>query len=214
MKRLYWCIAVFIVGMALGTMLAPPIVTAMKPLPNGTTTLTWEGPGEIITEAIEVSGTKKDATVTVRGPGREFSDEISRYTAETTRGLVFLFPFEPDRRSFRFYDPAGGTQGTVDYVDPGYVDGLRTYEFHGTFDGGDYHAERAFEVERRTGTLLRATWETPEGAFTLDSATQDAQLQLAHDRVRLLKLLQFLAWLGKFIAFIAAVSGVVIFVRR
>lgn len=211
MKRLYWCIAVFVVGMVLGTMVAPPIVTAMKPLKNGVTTLTWTGG---VTEEIEVAGAKKDATVTVRGSGGEFSDEISRYTAETSRGLVFLFPFEPDRRSFRFYDPAGDAQGTVDYVGPGRVDGLRTYEFHGTFDGDGYHAERTFEVERRTGTLVGATWETADGTHTLDDATRAAQLSLAHDRVRVLKFLQFLAWLGGFMAVVAAAAGVVIFVRR
>lgn len=213
MKRLYWCIAVFVLGMVLGTMLAPPIVSSMKPLANGTTTLTWEGPAGPVTEHIEVSGAKKDATVTVRGPGGEFTDEISRYTAETSRGLVFLFPFEPDRRSFRFYDPVGDAQGTVDYVDPGTVDGLRTYQFHGTFDDDDYHAERTLEVERRTGTLLRATWKTPEGTYQFDEATASAQLERAHDRVRVLKILQFLAWLGRFIAFLAAVVGVVIFAR-
>lgn len=195
-------------------MLAPPIVSSMKPLANGTTTLTWEGPAGPVTEHIEVSGAKKDATVTVRGPGGEFTDEISRYTAETTRGLVYLFPFKPDRRSFRFYDAAGDVQGTIDYVGPGETSGLRTYEFHGTFAGQNYRADRTFEVEHRTGTLLRATWETDEGTYSLDSATQQAQLDTANSRVRLLKVLQFLAWLGKFIAFLAAVVGVVIFARR
>ena len=204
----------FVFGVVLGTFLAPPIVSAMKPLGNGTTTFTWEGPGEPVTVDVEISGAKKDATATVRGPAGEFTDEISRYTAETSRGLVFLFPFEPDRRSFRFYDPVGDAEGTVDYVDPSEVDGLRTYQFHGTFDGEGYHAERTFEVERRTGTLLSATWETPEGTYQFDDATASAQLERAHDRVRLLKLLQFLAWLGKFIAFIAAAVGVVLFVRQ
>ena len=210
MKRLYWCIAVFILGMVLGTMVAPPIVGAMKPLANGTTTLTWEGPGEPVTEEIEVTGAKKDTTVTVTWPGGEFTAEISRYTAETTRGLVFLFPFEPDRRSFRFYDPASDAQGTVDYVGPSEIDGLKTYTYHGLIDA----TEHTLQVERRTGTLLRATRETPDGTYSLDNATQAAQLDAAHDRVRVLKLLQFLAWLGKFIAFIAAAVGVVIFVRR
>lgn len=213
MKRLYWCVAVFIVGMVLGTMVAPPIVTAMKPLDNGVTELGWTGPADI-TEEIEVSGAKKDATITVRGPGGEFRDEISRYTAETSRGLVFLFPFEPDRRSFRVYDPVGDAQGTVDYVGPGTVDGLRTYEFHGTFEGEDYHAERTFVVERRTGTLVGATWETADGSFTLDDGTRATQLALAHDRVRVLKFLQFLAFMGAFMAVLAAAVGVVIFVRR
>ena len=194
-------------------MIAPPIVTSMKPLDNGLTELTWSGPGEL-NEEIEISGGKKDSTLTVRGPGGEFSDEVSRYTAETTRGLVFFFPFEPDRRSFRFYDPAGDAQGTVDYVDPGEIEGLKTYVFHGAFDGDDYHAERTFEVERRTGTVLRATWETSDGTYTLDQATQAAQLEHAHSQVRLLKFLQVLAWLGGFIAFVAAATGVVIFVRR
>lgn len=216
MKRLYWCVAVFIIGMVLGTMIAPPITLAMKPLDNGTTTLTWDGPGGPITQEIEVSGAQKDATVTVRSAGGEFSDEISRYTAETSRGLVFLFPFQPDRRSFRFYDPASDTQGTVDYVGPSQIDGLRTYTYHGTFDGADggKRSERTLEVDRRTGTLLRATWETPEGTYTLDDATAAAQLAHAHDRVRVLKILQVLAWLGKFTAFCAAVAGVVIFARR
>lgn len=213
MKRLYWCVAVFVVGVVLGTMVAPPIVTAMKPLKNGVTTLTWTGPGKV-TEDIEITGPKKDATVTVRGPGGEFSDEISRHTAETSRGLVFHFPFEPDRRSFRFYDPVGDVQGTVDYVGPGKVDGLRTYEFHGAFEGEVYHAERTFVVERRTGTLVGATWETADGSFTLDDGTRATQLALAHDRVRVLKFLQFLAFLGAFMAVLAAAVGVVIFVRR
>lgn len=199
--------------MVLGTMVAPPIVAAMKPLKNGVTTLTWTGPGEV-SEDIEIAGTKNNATVTVRGPGGEFSDEISRHTAETPRGLVFLFPFEPDRRSFRVYDPAGDAQGTVDYVGPGKVDGLRTYEFHGTFDSDGYHAERTFVVERRTGTLLDAAWETTDGTHTLDDVTRATQLSLAHDRVRVLKILQFLAWLGGFMAVVAAGVGVVIFVRR
>ena len=209
MKRLYWCIALFIFGMVLGTLVAPPIIGSMKPLANGTTTLTWDGPKKVTTE-IEVDGAKKDAHVTVRGQGREFTDEISRYTAETSRGLVFLFPYGPDRRSFRFYDPVTETQGTVDYVGPGEVADLRTYVFHGTLDG----QERTFEVERKTGTLLRATWETAEGTYTLDSATEQSLIDAATHKTRILKLLQILTWLGKFIAFIAAVTGVVFFVRR
>ena len=69
----------------------------MKPLANGEHVVEWS---DGTREVFNVTGPKKDAMVTV---GDEQMD-ISRYSMETPHGLVFFFPWEPEHRSFAFYD--------------------------------------------------------------------------------------------------------------
>ena len=62
MKRLWWCLAVFVLSVALGNFVAPPVISSMKPLANGEHVVEWsDGTREVFT----VTGPKKDAMVTV-----------------------------------------------------------------------------------------------------------------------------------------------------
>lgn len=213
MKRFWWCVAVFVIAIALGNFVAPPVISSMKPLSNGTYQVQWAGPEtvtETMTQTFEVSGGKKNASVRIG----DYEAEISRYTAETDRGLVFFFPWEPDKRSFAFYDVEGDATAPLDYIGPGTVDGMRTLEFAGTFTGAGYEAQRTFSVERRSGTVVGATWTVDGATYTLAPAFEAEQIAAAHSTVRILWWLQLLAWVGRFVAFLAAVTGVVLFVRR
>lgn len=180
----------FVIAVALGNFVAPPLIGAMKPLDNGTYTFEWSD-GSV--ETFEVSGPPKAARIT----GDGLDAEISRYSGETDRGLVFFFPWQPDRRSYDIYD---GTR--VDYVGPGTVSGMRTLRFSG--------GERTFEVERRTGSLIDAT----RGALHLSPATRDRLVSEAASKVRVLRWLQLLAFVARLVAFVAAVVGVVLLVRK
>lgn len=175
----------------------------MKPLANGEHAVEWsDGTREVFT----VTGPKKDAMVTV---GDE-QMEISRYSMETPHGLVFFFPWEPEHRSFAFYDVPTATTAPLDYVGRVEVDGLRALRFSGEFG----EATRTFDVERRTGGVVAATRTGPAGEVTLAASTQDALVNKAASRARILWWLQFLALASRVLAVLAAAMGLILLVRR
>jgi len=203
MKRLWWCLAVFVLSVALGNFVAPPVISSMKPLANGEHVVEWsDGTGEVFT----VTGPKKDAMVTV---GDE-QMEISRYSMETPHGLVFFFPWEPEHRSFAFYDAPTATTAPLDYVGRVEVDGLRALRFSGEFG----EVTRTFDVERRTGSVMAATRTSADGEVTLAASTQDKLVDEASSRARILWWLQFLALASRVIAVLAAATGLILLVRR
>lgn len=175
----------------------------MKPLANGEHVVEWsDGTREVFT----VTGPKKDAMVTV---GDEQMD-ISRYSMETPHGLVFFFPWEPEHRSFAFYDAPTATTAPLDYVGLVEVDGLRALRFSGEFG----EVTRTFDVERRTGGVVAATRTTADGEVTLAASTQDKLVDEASSRARILWWLQFLALASRVIAVLAAATGLILLVRR
>ncbi|PMC64917.1 hypothetical protein CJ203_02535 [Corynebacterium tuscaniense] len=212
MKRLWWCLAVFVLSIALGNFVAPPVIGSMKPLANGEHVVEWS---DGTREVFNVTGPKKDAMVTV---GDE-QMEISRYSMETPHGLVFFFPWEPEHRSFAFYDVPTGTTVPLDYLGRVEVDGLRALRFSGEFGATDSAdspdpVTRTFDVERRTGRVVAATRTTADGEVTLAASTQDKLVDEATSRVRILWWLQFLALAGRVLAVLAAIMGLIILVRR
>ncbi len=184
----------------------------MKPLANGEHVVEWS---DGTREVFNVTGPKKDAMVTV---GDE-QMEISRYSMETPHGLVFFFPWEPEHRSFAFYDVPTGTTAPLDYVGRVEVDGLRALRFSGEFGATDSadspdRVTRTFDVERRTGRVVAATRTTADGEVTLAASTQDKLVDETTSRVRILWWLQFLALAGRVLAVLAAIMGLIILVRR
>ena len=190
-------------SVALGNFVAPPVISSMKPLANGEHVVEWsDGTREVFT----VTGPKKDAMVTV---GDE-QMEISRYSMETPHGLVFFFPWEPEHRSFAFYDAPTATTAPLDYVGRVEVDGLRALRFSGEFG----EVTRTFDVERRTGGVVAATRTSADGEVTLAASTQDKLVDEASSRARILWWLQFLALASRVIAVLAAATGLILLVRR
>lgn len=190
-------------SVALGNFVAPPVISSMKPLANGEHVVEWsDGTREVFT----VTGPKKDAMVTV---GDE-QMEISRHSMETPHGLVFFFPWEPEHRSFAFYDAPTDTTAPLDYVGRVEVDGLRALRFSGEFG----EVTRTFDVERRTGGVVAATRTSADGEVTLAASTQDKLVDEASSRARILWWLQFLALASRVIAVLAAVTGLILLVRR
>ena len=190
-------------SVALGNFVAPPVISSMKPLANGEHVVEWsDGTREVFT----VTGPKKDAMVTV---GDE-QMEISRYSMETSHGLVFFFPWEPEHRSFAFYDAPTDTTAPLDYVGRVEVDGLRALRFSGEFG----EVTRTFDVERRTGGVVAATRTSADGEVTLAASTQDKLVRDASSRARILWWLQFLALASRVIAVLAAATGLILLVRR
>nr|VDG64242.1 Uncharacterised protein [Streptococcus thermophilus] len=180
----------FIIAVALGNFVAPPVIGAMKLIDNGTYSLTWDDGSK---DTFDVSGPRKSARIT----GDGIDAEISRVSGETNHGQVIFFPWEPDRRSYDIYD---GTR--VDYIGPGTAHGMRTLRFSG--DG------RTYEIERRTGTLIDAT----NGPTRLSPDTRTHKVAEAKSKVRVLWWLQLLAVVARFVALAAAVTGMVLLVRR
>lgn len=207
MKRLWWCLAVFVFGVALGNFLAPPVISAMKPLDNGAYEVEWS---DDTREVFVVSGPEKKAVVNVRGEEME----ISRSSMETPLGLVFFFPWQPEHRSFPFFDAETGLSAPLDYVGPTEIAGLRALRFSGTFDTEEGQVTRTFDVERRTGRVLDASRTTSAGTVTLAESTKSMLIDDASSLTRTLWWLQFLTLLGRLFAVSAVVVGVVTLVRR
>lgn len=215
-----WCAAVFVIAVILGNVPAPLIINFLKPVEEGTTELTWtSGLKEHISLIDDSSKSAPSATVTTTFPGARDEDTrtIDIDNATGPDGQVFFFPFEPQRRSVKYWDAYGQTSGVLDYVGPGEGQPLsspESYVFSGSFSGEDYEAERTVEVDAKTGKVLDMTW-THDGIE--DRLTPETVAALEDDVVpehRLLLALQILALTMRLVAIIALVWGVVLFVRR
>ena len=157
--------------------------------------------------------------------GRSITDtrHVDVDNATGPDGQVFFFPYEPQRRSVKYWDAYGQVTGILDYTGPGEGQSMaspETYVFAGEFaqpaEPGEhaYQARRTVEVDAKTGRVVDMTWER-DG--TTDRLTEDTRAALAEPverEHRLLKALQVLAIAMRLVALIALAWGVVLFARR
>ncbi|MBG6122863.1 hypothetical protein [Corynebacterium aquatimens] len=223
-----WCAAVFALAVILGNFLAPPIIGSLKPLDPGTVDLRWTSG---IDEHITLIDAPKNAspplgTVETSFSGADSSGADSRRTdsrkvdidnATGPDGQVFFFPFEPQRRSVKYWDAYGQVTGVLDYVGPGEGQPMSspvTYIFSGDFARDGYAASRTVEVDAKTGRVVDMTWEHDGITDQLDEETRNALAAPIQREHQLLKALQIFALSMRLVAAIALICGVVLGVRR
>ncbi|WKD58264.1 hypothetical protein CAPI_08690 [Corynebacterium capitovis DSM 44611] len=206
---------------------APFIIAAQRTLPtSGTESVTYDGPVELTRETILGPGqSRKEVTVDTRIllDGNEYRDSYtanrsSAFPVRDRGGLTYFFPYRPERRSYPYSDPFSLSAVPLDYAGMGSVGGLETYKYRAVIDDGDYHAERIFDLERRTGRVLDETWTVAgglaEGFFRLSEQSRVEALDAARDEVAILRVLQVLAWGTRFVAVLTLVGLAVAFARR
>lgn len=241
-RTLLYAGAIIAVCFALN-LIAPLVISSQRTLTPGTTTMLFDGPSNP-TVTITLTDPEEDAkdgadeeglvaTTEVAGlPGEAeaFTDRFlinptTHYPLGERHGLGVLFPYQPERRSYPFYDFFGASAddhvALLDYVGNGSVGGLETYKYHGTLSGG---VERTVDVERRTGRILSEVWTAPTNAdrgdstdraastdssgsaggevqmWVLAEASKSEALDLARSEVRVLFALQVLALVTRVIA--------------
>lgn len=226
-RKLAWAAGIAVGALAFN--IASPIVIAhQRTMPTGTYAMTFDGPdGEHFTRTTTLE--KSTATDPTTGKDKNiytlsteqtgpnaFTDsfQINPTTAfpeEDRQGLGAYLPYRPERRSYPYYDP--GAQATVplDYLGPGSVGGLDTYQYRATLPDG---TQRTVNAERRTGTLIDETWSLPSGVWALDDASKSAAVDRARSETTWLRALQIMALLTRFVAAIAIVWALVLLARR
>lgn len=245
-RTLLYAGAIIAVCFALN-LIAPLVISSQRTLTPGTTTMLFDGPSNptitiTLTDPEEETKDGADeeglvASTEVTGlPGeaealtdRFLINPTTHYPLGERHGLGVLFPYQPERRSYPFYDFFGDFFGAaaddhvalLDYVGNGSVGGLETYKYHGTLSGG---VERTVDVERRTGRILSEVWTAttntdgadgagpaggsgPTGSgggevqmWVLAEASKSEALDLARSEVRVLFALQVVALVTRVIA--------------
>lgn len=235
-RTLLYAGAIIAVCFALN-LIAPLVISSQRTLTPGTTTMLFDGPSnptvtitltdpeEDAKDGADEEGLVASTEVTgLPGEAEAFTDRFlinptTHYPLGERHGLGVLFPYQPERRSYPFYDFFGAAAADhvalLDYVGNGSVGGLETYKYHGALSGG---VERTVDVERRTGRILSEVWTAPTNAdrgdstdssgsaggevqmWVLAEASKSEALDLARSEVRVLFALQVLALVTRVIA--------------
>lgn len=227
-KRKLACAAGILV-VALACNIASPIVIAyQRPLETGTHSMSFSGPeGQQFTRTTVLeksttqdpdTGKKKDVyTLTTEQDGPEaYTDafQINPTTAfpeKDRHGVGVYLPYRPERRSYPYFDPRSQSTVPLDYLGPGSVGGLETYQYRATLPDD---AQRTVNVERRTGMLVDESWSLPSGVWTLSEASKSDAVDTARGKVAWLRGLQIMALVTRLIAVVALVWALVLLARR
>lgn len=208
-------------------LIAPVVISAQRAMPRPAEfTSTYDGPVPFTVETTLTQGAKKDevdVNARLLIDGTEHRDSYTANAATTfpvrdRGGLTYFFPYQPERRSYPYSDPFSLEAVPMDYVGPGNVAGLETYKYRAEITDGDYRAERIFDLERRTGRVLDETWTTSggpaDGFFRLSDESRARAVDKARSEVAVLRALQVLAWVTRFVAVLTLAWLAVAFARR
>ncbi|WP_157672456.1 porin PorA family protein [Corynebacterium mycetoides] len=229
-RTLVRCLAVLAVCFALN-LISPVVIAAQRTIAPGETRLTtFDGPAELSVETTTSKGAKSgtveiDANIVLDGAARTDS-----YTAAAASsmpvpgrgGVTYYFPYRPERRTYPYSDPFAPQTLTapaaLDYVGPGSVGGLDTYKYRARIATPDYAAERIIDLQTSTGVVLDETWSVERGPatglFRMSEASRAEARAHAAGQVRVLHVLQVLAWVTRFIAVVALAWAAVAVARR
>ncbi|WP_291313941.1 porin PorA family protein [Corynebacterium sp. UBA2622] len=208
-------------------LIAPVVISAQRALPHeGFFASTYDGPVPYAQELTLTRGAKKDEVdinARLLIDGTEHRDSYTANVATTfpvrdRGGLTYFFPYQPERRSYPYSDPFALEAVPADYLGPGNVAGLETYKYRAEISDGGYHAERIFDLERRTGRVLDETWTTSggpaDGFFRLSEDSRAEAVGAARREVGVLRALQVLAWVTRLAAVLTLAWLAVAFARR
>ncbi|OIR44784.1 hypothetical protein BJP08_01240 [Corynebacterium sp. NML140438] len=230
-RRLGICAAIIAVCVALN-FLSPLIINHQRVLAPTESTLLFDGPSALtrtllITEGPSEEHPKKKAltmSATVRNEGTVIAEDsfevnpASAYPTSGRQGLGYVLPYNPERRSYPFYDPLADLVVPLDYLGAGWVADLETYKYTATIDVPEYHAERTIDVERRTGRLLDESWTITrgplKGLYTLSEENKATAASAALHDVHILKSLQVMAFVTRLVSALALFYAFVLLVRR
>lgn len=208
-------------------LVAPVVISAQRALTRPAThTTTFDGPVPFTVETTLTQGAKKDEVDIEARLLIDATEHRDSYTANAATtfpvrdrgGLTYFFPYQPERRSYPYSDPFALEAVPMDYLGPGNVAGLETYKYRAEISDGDYRAERIFDLERRTGRVLDETWTTSggpaEGFFRMSEQSRAEAVEKARQQVFVLRALQWLAWVTRFVAVLTLAWLAVTFARR
>ncbi|WPJ93675.1 hypothetical protein [Corynebacterium sp. UMB2355A] len=133
-RRLGICAAIIAVCVALN-FLSPLIINHQRVLAPTESTLLFDGPSALtrtllITEGPSEEHPKKKAltmSATVRDDGAVIAEDsfevnpASAYPTSGRQGLGYVLPYNPERRSYPFYDPLADLVVPLDYLGAGWV---------------------------------------------------------------------------------------------
>lgn len=228
------CLVVLVVCFALN-LIAPVVIAHQRTIaPNTTTSTTFDGPAPLSIELSTATGPKSgqviiDADIAVDGTRITDSYVVhasSALPAAGRAGLSHVFPYRPERLSYPYSDPFApqtfDNPAHLDYVGPGNVGGLDTYKYRANISGEGYAAERIIDLQVKTGAVLDETWSVehssaggpPTGLYRMSEQSRTAAWEHAAAQVRVLRGLQVLAWVTRFVALVALVWAAVTVARR
>lgn len=226
-RKLAWAAGIVVVALACN--LASPIVIALqRPLETGTQSMRFDGPGveqftrtttlEKSTEQDPDTGKDKDVyTLTTEQDGPEAYTDSFRINPTTAfpekdrHGVGVYLPYRPERRSYPYFDPRSQTTVPLDYLGPGSIGGLETYQYRATLPDD---AQRTINVERRTGMLVDESWSLSSGVWTLSEDSKADAVDTARGKVAWLRALQIMALVTRLIAVVALIWALVLLARR
>lgn len=215
------CLGIAAVCLALN-LLSPVIIGAQRTLAPGTMSMTFDGPTGTLTRTIELTKTPKgldalvriDDSVADHFPINPSSHYPAMLPGQPHRdGLGPLLPYAPERRTYPLFDHTNTTTNKsvpMDYVGTGSVAGLETYKYTARLAD----CTRDVDVERRTGRIVSEVFSCGDGQWVLTESSRSEQLRAAERDVRVLKALQVMAVLTRFVGAAAFVAALVAYARR
>ncbi|WP_165002217.1 porin PorA family protein [Corynebacterium qintianiae] len=229
-RTLAKCLVVLAVCFALN-LIAPVVISQQRTIhPRESRTITFDGPASLTVELTTGKGPKSgqvsiQAAVSLDGAPLADSMTASASSAlpvDGRAGLTYLFPYRPERLSYPYTDPFAPETFTdparMDYVGPGSVGGLDTYKYRAGITADGHSAERIIDLQVQTGEVLDETWSVAEGPveglFRMSEQSRFEAHERAAAEVRVLHALQVLAWVTRFVAFVALVRAAVAVARR
>ncbi|EEI18051.1 DUF3068 domain-containing protein [Corynebacterium sanguinis] len=229
-RTLAKCLVVLVAGFVLN-LISPVVIAQQRTIhPGETSVVTFDGPAELTKRFSTSEGPESGQVVinamTVLG-GNELADSYTVHAStalpvDGRAGLTYVFPYRPERISYPYSDPfAPGTFDTparLDYLGPGSVGGLDTYKYRANITAPGYEAQRIIDLQVRTGEVLDETWTVREGPvaglYRMSEQSRDVAWQRAAAEVHVLRGLQVLAWVTRFIAVVALAWAAVAVARR
>ncbi|AWB85164.1 hypothetical protein C3E79_10375 [Corynebacterium liangguodongii] len=234
MKRALVRCAVVVATCAALNLISPVVIAQQRTLhPGEEHTRVFDGPTPLST-TVTVGTSEGDDQVTITGRtelgGLDGGVTVDSYPATASSalpaagrsGLTYLFPYRPERLSYPYTDPFAPETSdhpvALDYVGPGNVGGLDTYQYRAEVATEGYSAERIIDVQVATGEVLDETWSVARGPatglFRLSEASRAEARQRSVVELRVLRGLQVLAWVTRWIALLALVYLAVAVARR
>lgn len=212
------CLGIAAVCLALN-LLSPVIIGAQRTLTPGTMSMVFDGPTGSVTRTIELTKTPKgldalvliDGSVTDHFPINPSSHYPAMLPGQPKRdGLGPLLPYSPERRTYPLFDHTTNRSAPMDYVSNGSVRGMETYKY--TAQLAD--CTRDVDAERRTGRIVDEVVTCGDGQWVLAESSKSEQLRAAERDVRVLKALQVMAVLTRFVGAAAFIAALVAYARR
>lgn len=194
-------------------LVSPWVVSQQRTLVPSEQVWLFDGPAPH-SHTLALSPAPKGLAATVR-VGVE---EVDRFTIDPTtafpmdvgrEGLGPLLPYQPERRTYPMR--WGGEDVALDYVGPGMVRGLETYQYRARRG----ECVRNVNAERRTGRIVDEVFTCEgRGQWVLAESSKADAVDQARRDVRVLTALQIMAVVTRFVGAAAFIWALVGYARK